>query len=122
MMTFRKPEIPEYLEVWAEQRAAALKFSTTELGRQIFEAAAEDLKDEENTKRANEIFGKAEQAEIEAFQAKSLAGVKKALELLESLKVDGKALKDPITAILKSPIRRNELEAARDLLFADDGA
>ena len=125
VMTFREPEIPTYLEVMAEQKAANIAFyNDTELGRKYLDASKEwdEMSAEDRVERAKTMQAEASQDDMRAFYRKDMAGLEQTLGLLESLEVDGAEIENAQTAILKNPNRRRELQNAHAKMFEDDGA
>ncbi len=125
VMTFREPEIPQYLKVMAEQKAANMAFyADTELGRRYLDARDEweELNAEERTAKGEELFKSASPEDLTAFYRKDLAGLGATLDLLESLEIDGETIDGAEVRVLKSPTRRRELEAAHAKMFEDEGA
>jgi len=126
VMTFRDPEIPTYLEVMAEQKAANIAFyNNTELGRKYLDASKEwdEMSAEDRIERAKTMQAEASHDDMRAFYRKDMAGLEQTLGLLESLEIDGsKLLEDVQTAVLRNPSRRRELQNAHAKMFEDDGA
>ena len=125
VMTFREPEIPTYLEVMAEQKAANVSFyNDTELGRKYLDASKEwdEMSAEDRVERAKRMQSEASHDDMRAFYRKDMAGLEQTLGLLEALEIDGsKLIGDPQTAVLKSPNRRRELQNAHAKMFEDEG-
>ena len=137
VMTFREPEIPTYLEVMAEQKAANIAFyNDTELGRKYLDASKEwdEMNAEERVEVAQKMQAEASQDDMRAFYRKDMAGMEQTLGLLESLDVvtvvaedgedDGMIYRgdDAQKMILKNSNRRRELQNAHAKMFEDDGA
>lgn len=125
VMTFRDPEIPTYLEVMAEQKAANIAFyNDTELGRTLQDFAKEnpEATPKEWLKKRTELFKAASFEDTKAYHQSNLSGMGVTLGLLETLEVDGAELENAQAAVLKNSNRRRELQNAHAKMFEDDGA
>ena len=135
VMTFREPEIPTYLEVMAEQKAANVAFyNDTELGRKYLDASKEwdEMNADDRVERAKQLQSEASHDDMRAFYRKDMAGLEQTLGLLESLQVvavvdqdgedDGMTYRgdDAQKMILKNSNRRRELQNAHAKMFEDE--